>query len=273
MGNQISTPAANRLGRNMRLTLHGLPGRVILMIFETGQVAVITGASSGVGKAIAIALAREGASLALVGRDLAKLESVADEASGSGKIRSFEADLTDDGTLAMFVKRVREEFGRVDVLIHSAGVFAMGKMESVPLDEFDWQFRCNVRAPYALTQILLPDLLGHEGQVVFINSTAGLSAGAGVAQYAATKHALKAVADSLRAEVNPRGVRVLSVYLGRTATPMQEAICKKEGRPYDPACFIQPADVAETLVHTLGLPRSADIIDLTIRPMKPLPPA
>jgi len=258
---------------NMRLTLHELPGNLTLMIFETGQVAVVTGASSGVGRAIAIALAREGASLALVGRDLARLKSVADEISGPGETRCFEADLTEDGDLVAFVEQVRGEFGRVDILIHSAGVFAMGKMESTPLEEFDWQFRCNVRAPYALTQMLLPDLLGNEGQVIFINSTAGLLAGGGVAQYAATKHALKAVADSLRAEVNPRGVRVLSVYLGRTATPMQEAICKKEGRTYDPSCFIQPADVAETLVHTLGLPRSADIIDLTIRPMKPLPPA
>lgn len=243
------------------------------MKFESGQVAVITGASSGVGRAIAIALAREGVSLALVGRDLSKLGNVADEAAGLGLIRCFEADLTDDGSLDMFVRLVREEFGRVDILVHSAGVFAMGRMDTAPIEEFDWQFRCNVRAPYALTQQFLPDLVGGEGQVVFINSTAGLSAGAGVAQYAATKHALKAVADSLRQEVNPKGVRVLSLYLGRTATPMQEEICRKEGRTYDPACFIQPSDVAATLVHTLSLPRSADIIDLTIRPMKPLPPA
>ncbi|MEO5914288.1 MAG: SDR family oxidoreductase [Luteolibacter sp.] len=244
---------------------------VNLMIFEANQVAVVTGASSGVGKAIALALAQQGASLALVGRDLGVLQQIAPD--GPGKVRCYEADLTDDAELARFTKQVIADFGHVDVLVHSAGVFAMGKLETAPLAEFDLQYRCNVRAPYALTQLLLPKLIEHQGQIVFINSTAGLNAGAGVSQYAATKHALKAVADSLRQEINPRGVRVLSVFLGRTATPMQEAICKQEGKPYDPAYFIQPADVAATLVHTLGLPRNAEIIDLTIRPMKSPPAA
>lgn len=241
------------------------------MIFGNGQVAVITGASSGVGKAIAIALASEGASLALVGRDLGALENAAPD--GLGKIRCYEADLTDDADLARFTTQVLADFSRVDILVHSAGVFSMGPLETAPIESFDLQYRCNVRAPYSLTQSLLSSLVDHKGQIVFINSTAGLSAGAGVSQYAATKHALKAVADSLRQEINPKGVRVLSVFLGRTATPMQESICKQEGKPFDLSCFIQPADVAATLVQTLGLPRNAEIIDLTIRPMKPLPRA
>lgn len=241
------------------------------MIFANGQVAVITGASSGVGKAIATALAIEGASLALVGRDLGVLQNTAPD--GPGTIRCYEADLTDDAELARFTSQVLADFGRVDILVHSAGVFSMGPLETAPLESFDLQYRCNVRAPYALSQALLGSLVEHKGQIVFINSTAGLSAGAGVSQYAATKHALKAVADSLRQEINPKGVRVLSVFLGRTATPMQESICKQEGKPYDPAYFIQPADVAASLLHTFGLPRNAEIIDLTIRPMKPLPRA
>ncbi|RYD19926.1 MAG: SDR family NAD(P)-dependent oxidoreductase [Verrucomicrobiaceae bacterium] len=241
------------------------------MIFANGQVAVITGASSGVGKAIATALAIEGASLALVGRDLGALQHTAPD--GPGTIRCYEADLTDDAELVRFTSQVLADFGRVDILVHSAGVFSMGPLETAPLESFDLQYRCNVRAPFALTQALLGSLVEHKGQIVFINSTAGLSAGAGVSQYAATKHALKAVADSLRQEINPKGVRVLSVFLGRTATPMQESICKQEGKPYDPSYFIQPADVAASLLHTLGLPRNAEIIDLTIRPMKPLPRA
>ncbi len=241
------------------------------MNFEANQVAVVTGASSGVGKAIALLLAQQGASLALVGRDLGVLEQTAPD--GPGEIRCYEADLTDDAELSRFAQQVVADFGRVDILVHCAGIFAMGKLETAPLAEFDLQYRCNVRAPYALTQLLLPQLLECQGLIVFMNSTAGLNAGAGVSQYAATKHALKAVADSLRQEVNSKGLRVLSVYLGRTATPMQEAICKQEGRTYDPGCFIQPADVAASVLHTLGLPRNAEIIDLTIRPMKPLPPA
>lgn len=239
------------------------------MIFGNGQVAVVTGASSGVGKAIAKALASEGASLALVGRDLGALENAAP--GGPGTIRCYEADLTDDADLARFTTQVVADFGRVDILIHSAGVFSMGLVESASLESFDLQYRCNVRAPFALTQSLLTSLVDHKGQIVFINSTAGLNAGAGVSQYAATKHALKALADSLRQEINSKGVRVLSVFLGRTATPMQESIRKQEGKPYDPTCFVQPADVAASVLHTLGLPRNAEIIDLTLRPMKPLP--
>lgn len=235
----------------------------------SNQVVVVTGASSGVGRAIAIALAESGASVALVGRDLKTLESVASWAPE--RMKCYVADLLNDEELPKLKTRITADFGGIDGLVHSAGIFAMGRLETAPLAEFDLQYRCNVRAPYALTQIFLPSLIERQGQIVFINSSAGLSAGAGVSQYAATKHALKAVADSLRQEVNSQGVRVLSVYLGRTATPMQEAICKTEGKPYDANCFIQPTDVAETLLHTLSLPRTAEIIDVTLRPMKKPP--
>ena len=105
------------------------------------------------------------------------------------------------------------------------------------------------------------------GQVVFINSTAGLNASAGVGLYSATKHALKALADSLRAEVNSDGVRVLSVYPGRTAIPMQAAIIASEGRAYLPEKLLQPDDVAATVVSALMLPRTAEVTDVKIRPL------
>ena len=238
------------------------------------KVAVVTGASSGVGQAIALALARDGASLALVGRDLKTLHAVAGRAPAAARrIKCYVADLLQDDDLPPLRDRILKDFRGVDLLVHSAGVFAMGRVESAPLDEFDRQYRCNVRAPFALTQLLLPSLLRRCGQVVFLNSTAGLNAAAGVSQYAATQHALKAVADSLRQEVNSRGVRVLSVFLGRTATPMQAAICKLEGRPYDPRQFIQPDDVASAVLNTVALPRTTEIVDIVLRPMKKLPGA
>lgn len=106
-----------------------------------------------------------------------------------------------------------------------------------------------------------------KGQIVFINSSAGLNARADVGQYAATKHALKAIADSLREEVNADGVRVLSMFLGRTATPMQDAVHKMEGKEYHPECLIQPEDVAAVVVNALSLPRTAEVTDIHIRPM------
>ena len=85
-------------------------------------------------------------------------------------------------------------------------------------------------------------------------------------QYAATQHALRAIADSLRAEVNPQGVRVLSVFPGRTATPMQARLCELEGKAYSPERLIQPEDIASTVIHALTLPRTAEITEISIRP-------
>jgi NADP-dependent 3-hydroxy acid dehydrogenase YdfG len=103
-----------------------------------------------------------------------------------------------------------------------------------------------------------------------MNSSAGLSARAGVAQYAATKHALKAIADSLREEINDDGVRVLSVFLGRTATPMQAAVHEMEGREYYPELLLQPEDVASVIINALSLPRSAEVTDIIVRPLAKL---
>lgn len=232
------------------------------------KVFVVTGASSGVGRAVAIALAEAGASVALVGRDESTLHAVASMVPG--RMKSFVVDLLGVDGFSMLKHAVLEDFGRVDGLVHSAGIFMMGRVEDARLEDFDLQYQVNVRAPFALTQLFLPSLIERRGDVVFINSTAGLNAAGGVSQYAATKHALKAMADSLRQEVNSRGVRVLSIYLGRTATPMQEAICKAEGKIYDADAFIQPDDVANTLVQAISLPRTAELVDLTVRPMRKL---
>ena len=102
---------------------------------------------------------------------------------------------------------------------------------------------------------------------MFINSTQGLAASAGVGLFAATQHALRAMADSLRDEVNGDGVRVLTVYPGRTATPRQASIFELEGRPYAPDRLLQPEDIATMIVASLKLPRTAEVTNLTIRPM------
>jgi NADP-dependent 3-hydroxy acid dehydrogenase YdfG len=110
-------------------------------------------------------------------------------------------------------------------------------------------------------------LIPRQGQIVFINSSAGLTAKAGAGQYAATKFALKAIADSLRAEVNALGLRVLSVYPGRTASPMQAAIYKMEGKAYNPERLLQPEDVAACVINALSLPRTAEVTDIQVRPL------
>lgn len=123
------------------------------------------------------------------------------------------------------------------------------------------------RAPYLLTQILLPALRRTKGQVVFINSTAGLDGKANAAAYSASKHALRGFADSLRDEVNADGVRVLDVFLGRTDTPMQQEIFRAQGKPYNGERFLRPQDVATVLMPLLHLPASAEVTDLVLRPV------
>ena len=156
------------------------------------------------------------------------------------------------------------------MLVHGAGTIALGDLGSAPIEDLDRQYAANVRAPYLLTRALLPSLRATQGEVVFINSSAGLTARAGIAQYAATKHALKAIADSLREEVNPEGVRVLSVYPGRTATPLQARVHAEEGKAYLPERLVQPDDVASVVLNALTLPRSAEVTDVVVRPrLKP----
>jgi NADP-dependent 3-hydroxy acid dehydrogenase YdfG len=232
------------------------------------QVAVVTGASSGVGRAMALALAEEGATVCVVGRDPDRLKSAAAEVKDRGGTSvAHRADLTRDEDVHALVDLVHRELGHVDVLIHAAAVIEFGPLASASLSDLDLQYRTNARAPYALTQALLPTLRQRKGQVVFINSSAGLGAPGGAGQYAATKHALRAIADSLRAEVNDNGVRVLSLYLGRTATPMQAGVHDVEGRPYRPEFLIQPDDVAAVVMCALGLPRTAEVTEIKMRPL------
>lgn len=232
----------------------------------TNKLAIVTGASSGIGRAIALSLAAEGALLCLVGRNMAALkdtEAIAQQTSP--QVTTYCADLTNDDDLQQLTEYV-QAWGQLDMLIHSAAVFAMGKLENSAIADLDLQYRTNVRAPYLLTQAFLPMLLASQGQIVFVNSLAAFNARANVGQYSASKCALKAIADSLRAEVNGTGMRVLSVFPGRTASPMQAAIHQMEGKTYHPDKLLQPEDIAKTVVNALSLPRTAEVTDINIRP-------
>ena len=234
----------------------------------TQQVAVVVGATSDIGRAIALRLAADGAHLCLLARDARALEDLEATTRGlTNKVRVQPVDLTSDASVRGAVAGLGRYVGAVDILVLSAGVFAMGAHEHARVDDLDRQYRTNVRGPYVLIQGLLPLLRACRGQVVFVNSTVGLEARAGVGQYAATQHALRAIADALRAEVNAAGVRVLTVYLGRTATARQARIFRQEGRPYAPELLVQPDDVAEIVVAALRLPRTVEVTAIRMRPL------
>ena len=234
----------------------------------TNQMAIVSGASSGIGRAIALRLAREGTALCLLGRDKERLLETARTATdGSPKVTVYQVDLSSEQDLSCLIQRLEQEVEHIDVLVHAAGSIVLGDMNSSTIDDLDRQYKINLRAPYLLTQKLLPRVRVRRGQVVFINSSMGVHARANVGQYAATKHALKAVADSLRDEVNSDGVRVLSIFAGRTASPMQETIHRLEKKAYDAQLLLQPEDIASVVIHALTLPRTAEATDIHIRPL------
>ena len=229
---------------------------------------VITGASSGIGEAIARSLAHSETSLHLLGRSEGRLQEVAQAVKDAGGDAAIhQVDLAEDDPLEE-VAATLSDLGGIDVLVHSAGAISLAPVAETSAEDLDKQYRVNLRAPYLLTQKLLPSLKQAGGHVVFINSGAGLNAKANWSSYAVSKHGLKALADSLRAEVKPDGVRVVSIYPGRVASPMQRRVHEMEGKDYDPEMFVQPRDVAQQVASVLSLPATAEVTDLSVRPAK-----
>lgn len=154
----------------------------------------------------------------------------------------------------------------LDSVVHAAGVVELGRVSELSVEDWAAQLRVNLVAPAALTRVALPALRAARGTVVFVNSGAGLFAHPQWSAYAASKHGLRALADSLRAEEQEHGVRVTSVYPGRTSTPMQVKVHRQEGKEYDADAWIDPSTVADAIVRVLDLSRDATVSDLTIRP-------
>ncbi|MCR2826538.1 SDR family oxidoreductase [Microbacterium sp. zg.Y909] len=222
----------------------------------------LTGAGAGIGAALAARLQARGDDLILLARSDARAAELGERFPAA---RTVVADLSAPGELAAAVA-AQELPTRLDSLIHVAGVVDLGPVAELTVAKWSSQLDVNLVAPAELTRLLLPALRAAKGQVVFVNSGAGLRAAPEWAAYAASKHGLKALADSLRAEEAAHGVRVSSVYPGRTATAMQERVHEQEGRDYDPAAFIDAGSVVTSILTVLDLPRDAQIPDLTIRP-------
>lgn len=233
------------------------------------QVALVTGASSGIGAAVALKLAEQGVHLGLVARDAERLEAAAARSRRHGvTARTYLADLAHEEDLNSLKAALDDEFGRLDMLIHCAGIFESGPVENADADVLLRLFRVNTLAPYALTHLFLPAIRRRRGQIVFINSRASMHARPGMTQYAATKAALRVIADGLREEVNHDGVRVLTVFPGKIATPLQHRIQEAAGRRFDSTQLPQPEDVASVVLSALMMPVNAEITDIVVRPQQ-----
>ena len=223
---------------------------------------VITGAGSGIGAAVARRLHARGDALVLHARDAGRAKELAAEFPGA---KTLVGDLGDPDKLSWAFSH-QSLPDQVDSLLHIAGVVDLGQVGELTPKSWHHQLNVNLIAPAELTRHFLPQLRTARGQVLFVNSGAGLNAHASWSAYAASKHGLKALADSLRIEERANGLRVTSVYPGRTASPMQAKVHQQEGRPYDPSQWIDPESVATAILMCLDLPRDAEVNDLTVRP-------
>ncbi|MDN3355920.1 SDR family oxidoreductase [Actinomadura sp. DC4] len=221
---------------------------------------LITGAAGAIGAATAALLRGRGHDLILTGRDAGRLDATARRIGADGA-RTLVLDLTDPGAIEAALDGV--ELPPLDGVVHSAGVVALGSVAELTPGAWTEQLLVNAAAPAELTRLLLPSVRAARGHVVFVNSGSGLRANPGWSAYAASKHALRALADSLRAE-EPE-IRVTSVYPGRTASEMQRHVREHEGAEYDPDAFISPGTVAKAIVDALETPPDATLTDVSVR--------
>jgi NADP-dependent 3-hydroxy acid dehydrogenase YdfG len=217
-------------------------------------VALVTGASSGIGSAIARSLAPTH-DLLLGGRDETSLSLLAAELPGAEAWPFDLANLESADTT---------HISRLDVIVHSAGVALLGPLGEASVDVWRQTLEVNVVAPAELTRLLLPQLRATAGHVVLINSGAGLRANPGWGVYAASKFALRAYADALRAD-EPT-LRVTSVFPGRTDTPMQQEVRRQEGGEYDATQYLDPASVGRAVASAVLATPDAHITELVVRP-------
>jgi NADP-dependent 3-hydroxy acid dehydrogenase YdfG len=241
-----------------------------------GTVALVTGASSGIGEATAVALAEEGAAVAVVARRRDNLEALA-QRLGDGRSLVIEADITDQGQAAAAVQQTVSELGRLDTLVNNAGVMLLGPIVGAPLEEWERMVQINVLGLLYCTHAALPHLLAAaEGDprsvadVVNVSSTAGRVARLNSGVYNATKFGVVAFTESLRQEVTARHVRVSVIEPGATATELRlhnrPEIQAEMAKTFGGIEVMQSEDVANAIRYVVTQPRHVAINEVLMRP-------
>ena len=224
-----------------------------------GYQVVVTGATGGIGSAIVEHLAGRGDDVVAVARPTAGLEGLVGRLPG---VTAGPYDLRHPGDVPAWAAAL----DAVDVLIHAAGVSEVASIENTSHDVWQQTMAANVIGPAELTRALLPALRASRGRVVFFNAVAGLHAVPRWSSYAASKTALRELADSLRLEEAAHGVRVTSVYPGGVATELLRKVRTDLGRPYDPAACVSPHSLAVVVASILDAPADVDVTEIALQP-------
>lgn len=234
---------------------------------NTGRVAVITGASSGIGEATARALAAEGYRLALLARRANRLQALAAEL-GDGAV-AIEADVTDRASLVVAAERVERELGGTDVLVNNAGVMLLAPFTSDQRAEQRQMVEVNLLGAMTATEVFLDQLGDGGGDLVNISSVAGRTARAGNAVYAATKWGINGWSEGLRQELQP-DIRVMVIEPGAVATELTDHIThaetKQATQQFVKNLAITPQDIAEVIAFAVTRPRRMTLNEILVRP-------
>jgi NADP-dependent 3-hydroxy acid dehydrogenase YdfG len=244
----------------------------------TGTVALVTGASSGIGEATAKRLAAEGAAVAVAARRIDRLERLVEEIEGAGgRALAIESDVTDRAQAEALVERTVNELGRLDTVVNNAGVMLLGPALEAPIEEWERMVDLNLKGLLYVAKAALPHLLKYAEEeprmvtdMVNISSVAGRRARSGSAVYNATKHGVGAFAEALRQEVTERHVRVSLVEPGAVITELSshnrpEVLDEIKGR-FGEIERLEADDIADTISYIVTRPRHVAINEILVRP-------
>ncbi|HTD08512.1 MAG TPA: SDR family NAD(P)-dependent oxidoreductase [Solirubrobacteraceae bacterium] len=238
----------------------------------SGKVIAVTGASSGIGEATALACARAGAAVALAARRVERIEALAQRiAAEGGRAIAVPTDVGDEAQARAFIERAHSDLGRLDVLVNNAGVMLLGAIENAPTDEWRRMIHANVFGVLYCTHAALP--LMHKqgsGHVVNISSVAGRVARLGSGVYNLTKFGVGAFSESLRQEGVALGVRVTLIEPGAVATELpghnREEVLEQMAKRFAGVTPLSADDIADAVLYAIGQPPNVSVNEVLVRP-------
>jgi len=229
-----------------------------------GKTAIVTGASDGLGKQVALKLAKEKVSLALIARNKDKLDEVKKEAEklGSSKVIGYLCDVQDTEQIKTTVQKINADFGKVDILLNIAGIWQkLNLLEDIPESEIDSVIKTDLMGMIHITRLVLP-ILKQQEEAIIINdsSKSGVTAQPGQSVYSAAKWGVRGFTEVLKEDLKGTNVRVAGIYQGGTNTGMFD----KAGEHLDQEKFVKPEDLADVIIFMLSRPHQIWLHDVRV---------